>query len=287
LCWRITFAERRAAPQGLVYYVDGSHPDASDSNDGTDPNEPKATIQSAITASNATIDWAATPPYEGENWIVVAPGVYAENLTPAFYCKIVGLGQANGGDVCVNIDPAAGSPLAGTGLGLHLFNLRFTANTAVPVLDFGVFNSCIIENCMIVDGNPGLATVGIDITGAGGSKILFCNITYTTSPVPIGIRSTGDFFDCHVIGNLIKAATTGVDLSVGGLFGGSLIAHNYIWAGSGTLGTGINDSVTGGTLCVDNWITATDAINHAAAAYTIANHVIDAGVGAVELTGTD
>ena len=52
----------RTAPQGIVYYVDGSHPDALDANDGTDPMEPKATIQSAITASNATITWANTPP---------------------------------------------------------------------------------------------------------------------------------------------------------------------------------------------------------------------------------
>jgi len=278
----------RTAPQGLVYYVDASHADASDNNDGTDPNEPKATIQSAITASNATIDWAVTPPYYGQNWIVVSPGVYAENLTPAYYCKIIGLGQANGGDCCVNVEPTTGSPLAGTGLALHLFNIRFTCNTAVPVLDFGVFNSCIIENCMIVDGNPGLATVLIDITGGGGSKILDCNLTYTSSAPPIGIRSTGNFFDCQIVGCKIAAATTGIDLSAGGLFGNALIAHNYIYNGTtGTLATGIDDSTTGHTLVVDNWITAVDAISHANASMTIANHVINGGVGAVELTGTD
>jgi len=278
----------RQAPQGLVYYVDGSHPDASDNNDGTDPNQPKETIQSAITASNATITWANTPPYEGQNWIIVAPGVYAENLTPTYYCKIIGQGQANGGDVCVNVEPTTGSPLAGTGLGLHLYNIRFTANTAVPVLDFGVCNSCIIENCMIVDGNPGLATVLIDMTAAGGTKIIGCNLTYTASAPPIGIRSTGNFFDCAVIGCKIAAATTGIDLSTGGLFGNSILAHNYIYDGTGALlTTGIDDSTTGDTLCVDNWVTAVDAISHANASLTIANHVINAGVGAVELTGTD
>lgn len=278
----------RQAPQGNVYYVDPSHGDASDNNDGTDPREPKATIQSAITASNATIDWAVTPPYYGQNWIVVAPGVYAENLTPAYYCKILGLGQAIGGDVCVNIEPTTGSPLAGTGLGLHLVNIRFTCNTAAPVLDFGVMNSCIVEGCMICDGNPGLATVGIDITGAGGSHILRCNFAFNTNPLTRGIRSTGNFFDCSIVGCNIKAVTTGVDLSAGGLFGGSLIAHNYISGGGAVLlGTGIDDSVTGDTLCVDNWISATDAINHADANMTIANHVLNAGVGAVETAGTD
>jgi len=278
----------RTAPQGLVYYVDGSHPDADDNNDGTDPLEPKATIQSAITDSNATIDWAATPPYYGQNWIIVSPGDYAENLTPAFYCKIVGLGQAVGGDVCVRVVPAAGSPLAGTGLGLHLYNIRFDALTAVPVLDFGVMNSCIVEECMIVDGNPGLATVGIDTTDAGGSSILSCNFAYATNPMTIGIRSTGDFFDCQIRDCHIKAVTTGIDLSGAGLCGGSIAKDNVIsGGGSVLLGTGIDDSVVGDLMCVNNYITATDAINHADAAMTIANHVINAGVGAVELTGTD
>lgn len=277
----------RMHPQALVYYVDASHSDASDDNDGTDPNKPKATIQDAIDDSNALIDWAVTPPYYGQNWIVISPGTYAENLTPPYYAKMIGLGQAVGGDVDVIVEPAAGSPLAGTGLGLHLFNIRFIANTAVPVLDFGVMNSCIIENCMITDGNPGLATVGIDTTDAGGSHIVGCNFVYNTNPITRAIRSTGDFFDCSVVGCNIKAVTTGIDLSGAALCGGSLAAHNYIsGGGSVLLGTGIDDSVVGDLLCVNNWITATDAISHADAAMTIDNHIMDAGVGAIETVGT-
>jgi len=277
----------RMEPQGLVYYVDGSSATADDTNDGTDPDRPKETIQAAITASNATIAWAVTPPYYGMNTIIVAPGVYAENLTPAYYCRIIGLGLATGGDVCVNVEPASGSPLAGTGLGLHLFNIRFTCNTAHPVLDFGTMNSTIVEQCMIVDGNPGLATVGIDTTGAGGSQILNCSITNTNNPITIGIRSTGNFFDCKIEGCKIVAVTTGIDLSGAALVGNTLICHNYISrGGQGALATGIHDAV-GDTLVVDNWITATDAINHADATMVIANHVQDAGVGAVEVAGTD
>lgn len=277
----------RTAVQGLVYYVDGSHPDADDNNDGTDPRQPLATIQAAITANNATITWANTPPYEGMNWIIIAPGVYAENLTPPYYCRMIGRGMANGGDICVNVLPAAGSAMAGTGLALHLYNIRFGANTAVPVLDFGVFNSCIVEQCMITDDNPGLATVGIDMTGAGGSKIIDCNFAYSTNPLTRGIRSTGDFFDCQILRCHIKAITTGIDLSGAGLCGGSVAAENMIWGGGSVLlGTGIDDSVVGDLLCVHNWITATDAISHADAAMTIDNHVQNAGVGAIETAGT-
>jgi len=277
----------RTAPQGLVYYVDGSHPGASDNAPGIDPTAPFATIQAAIDASNALIDWAATPPYVGMNWIIVSPGVYAENLTPPYYARIIGRGLANGGDVCVNVEPVAGSPLAGTGLGLHLYNIRFTANTAVPVLDFGVMNSCVVESCMIVDGNPGLATVGIATTDAGGSKILDCNFAYNTNPMTRGIRSTGDFFDCEISRCRIKAVTTGIDMSGGALLGNAIAAHNYIWGGGSVLlGTGIDDSVVGDLLCVNNWITATDAISHADAAMTIDNHVMNAGAGAIETVGT-
>jgi hypothetical protein len=274
-----------AGDTGLNYYVDGNHPNADDNNDGTDPEAPFETIQAAITASNALIDWAVTPSEFNTIWI--APGEYAENLTPPYYCAMIGTGLANGGDVNVDVIPAAGSPLAGTGLGLYLYNIRFTANTAVPVLDFGVMNSCVIENCMVIDGNPGLATVGIDTTDAGGSQIINCNIGYTASPMPIGIRSTGDFFDCHIYGCLIKAATTGIDLSGAALCGGSTAGRNVIWTGiGGTLTTGIDDSAVGDLLCFGNWITAVDAINHADATMTIDNHVQDAGVGAIETVGT-
>jgi len=278
----------RTAPQGVVYYVDGSHPDADDNADGTDPDSPLATIQEAIDKNNATIDWAVTPPYVGFNHIVIAPGEYAENLTPAYYCRIIGLGLAIGGDVCVNVHPAAGSPLAGTGLGLHLYNIKFLCDTAVPVLDFGVMNSCIVEQCMITDGNPGLATVGIDTTDAGGSKILECNFAYATNPLTRGIRSTGAFFDCEIRGNYIKAVTTGIDLSGAGLCGGTTIADNKIsGGGSVLLGTGIDDSVVGDSYCTNNWVSATDAISHADLAnMALDNHVLNAGVGAVEAAGT-
>ena len=279
----------RTASQGLVYYVDPSHGDASDNNDGTDPNQPKSTIQSAIDASNATIDWTATPPYTGMNWIIIAPGSYAENLTPPYYCRMIGRGMATGNttDICVDIHPAAGSPLAGTGLGLHCYNIRFTCDTAVPVIDFGVMNSCIFERCAITDGNPGLATVGIDTTDANSSWIIQSLFKGNTNPLTIGIRSTGDFYSCRVIGNEICAVTTGIDLSGAALCGNAVAYGNLIWGGGGVLlATGILDNVVGDLLCVNNFITATDAINHLDPAMTIANHVIDAGVGAVELAGT-
>jgi len=279
----------RSASQSLVYYVDAAHPDASDTNDGTDPEAPLATIQRAITLNNATINWASTPPYKGMNWIVIMPGAYAENLTPPYYCRVVGRGLATGNttDICVDVHPTAGSALAGTGLACHWYNIRFTTDTAVPVIDFDTMNSCIFENCAITDGNPGLATVGIDTTGANSSWIVGCVFKGNSNPLTIGIRSTGNFYSCRVIDCEICAVTTGIDLSGAALCGNSIAHRNRIWGGGAVLlGTGIDDSVVGDLLCTGNWITATDAINHADATMTIDNHVQNAGVGAIETAGT-
>ena len=275
----------RVQPQGTVWYVDASHPNANDANDGTNPDGPLATIQRAITLNNATIDWAATPPYAGMNTIIIAPGSYAENLTPPYYCRVIGLGLATGNstDICVDIHPAAGSALAGTGLGCLWRNIRFTTDTAAPVIDFDVMNSCVFENCMITDGNPGLATVGIDTTDANSSWIVGCRFTGNSNPLTIGIRSTGDFYACMVLHCQIAAVTTGIDLHGAALCGNAVIAHNYIAKPV----TGILDDVVGQALIIDNWITATDAISAADATMVIANHVQDAGVGAVEAAGTD
>jgi len=276
----------RTEPQGLVYYVDGSHPDALDTHAGTDPEHPLATIQAAITLNNATINWAATPPYVGMNTIIIAPGTYDENLTPPYYCRVFGLGLATGNttDICVDVHPTAGSALAGTGLGCHWYNIRFEVDTAVPVVDLGTMNSCIFESCMFTDGNPGLATVGLDCTGANSSIIKNCRFTGNTNPLTIGIRSTGDFYSCEVIGCQIVAVTTGIHLSDGaGLCGNALIAHNYIhYPENGII------CANGGAFVVDNWIGASvDAISHTDANLTISNHVAVGGAGAIELAGTD
>jgi len=275
----------RVQPQGLVYYVDGSHPEANDNNDGTNPNYPLETIQEAIDKNNATIDWTATPPYEGMNVIVIAPGAYAENLTPPYYCKVIGLGLATGNttDVCVNVHPASGSSLAGTGLASYWENIRFECDTAVPVIDFGVMNSCVFNACAITDGNPGLATVGLDCTDANSSIIQGCIFSGNSNPLTIGLRSTGDFYSCRVLGNIVVAVTTGIHLSdAAGLCGNALIAHNYIHKPV----TGII-CANGGALVAGNWISASnDAISHTDADLTIDNHVTVGGVGAVELTGT-
>lgn len=271
---------------GLNYYVDANHDNASDDNLGTDPNAPFSTIQAAITVSNATIDWAATPKIYNTIW--VAPGVYAENLTPAYYCRIVGTGQL-GTDTAAEVHPAAGSALTGTGLGLILENLRFEAETAVPVIDFGICNNSAVLGCELVRGIAGLATMAIQTDNATHLQLIANRVISGVANFPTGFQFLGGadiYLHASLIyGNWVFAATTGIDIPANCTASGTIIQNNVI---VGRPTTGISD-LNGNTYCVNNWVTAgTDAINHAnLATNCIANHVIDAAVGAVEATGTD
>ncbi|GAI73908.1 unnamed protein product, partial [marine sediment metagenome] len=68
-----------------------------------------------------------------------------------------------------------------------------------------------------------------------------------------------------------------------------VIKHNTIavLVADALAGIGIDDN-NGQSLCIDNWIAALDAIDHPNSAIRcIANHIIDAGGGLVELLGTD
>jgi len=279
----------RLGSESIVYYVDHANSLATDANDGTDPRYPKATIASAITASNATIDWTSYGGTKSYNWIFVGPGAYAEALTSLpHYCHVVGTGIL-GTDGATEIHPAAGSAIAGTQINARWSNIWFETETAVPVCDFDICNNVVLEHCAIVKGIAGLATIGVQTNNASHMQIYSCFFTSGVANIAIGIQFLGGAnkfaHACRVVGNYIMAATTGIDIPANCTASGAVIAQNII-AGRPT--TGISD-LNGGTYCVDNWITAgTDAISHAnLATNCIANHVLDAAVGAVEATGTD
>jgi len=278
----------RMGSTSLVYYVDKTHPNALDNNDGTDPRKPKLTIASAIAASNATIDWATfggTKPY---NWIYVGAGIYAEALTSLpHYCHVIGTGVL-GTDGATEIHPAAGSALAGTQINARWSNIWFESETAVPVIDFDIANNVLLEGCAIVRGIAALATMGIQTNNTSHLQVANCLFCSGVADLPIGLQFLGGankFAHCvRIVGNTIYAATTGIDIPANCTASGALIAQNVIARPT----TGIQD-LNGNSTCVDNWITAgVDAINHAnSATRCIANHVLDNAVGAVEAAGTD
>lgn len=154
---------------GNIYYVSK----AGNSTDGKSWETAFSTIAAAITASNATIDWSGN---EEDNYILIAPGTYAETLTTIpFYCHMIGLGVgtlANSG-MSVRIEPASGVAMSGTALGLHLYNIAFVASGAVDILDFGICNDVLIERCMFAPGDGDVVN-GISTENSDGLNIRDC-----------------------------------------------------------------------------------------------------------------
>jgi len=281
-----TFGFSVTGPLGIDYYVDGSgnNDDADDDNPGTEPELPFLTLQAAIAASNATIDWAHTP--KNYNRIWVTPAVYAEALTPAYYCEIIGMGT-HGTDTMAEVHPAAGSALSGTALGLILNNMRFESETAVPVIDFGIANNSMLIDCEIVRGIAGLATMALQTDTATHLRLIRNRILSGVANFPIGFQFLGGadkyLHASLIFGNWIWAATTGIDIAASCTASGTVIENNKIARPV----TGILDA-NGNTFCVGNKITAsTDAISHVnLSSMCIDNHVINNVTGAIDYTGT-
>jgi len=187
-----------------VWYVDKWN--GSDTYNGLSWKHAFATIQAAITANNALIDWSNYP--QKINTILVAPGVYAEALTSAYDCRIIGTGIP-GTDQCTEIHPTEGSAITGTALGLHLKNLRFEADEVVPVLDFDTVGSTIIEDCEIFNGADYQATHGISTETASHMTIRRCTFGSGSTALTHGIYAAGGadkyFHHCTVEDNQIHA----------------------------------------------------------------------------------
>ena len=106
----------RMEPTTVVRYVSSTHALASDLNDGTNPNFPKATLQGAITASAAG-DWIILA--QGHVSTVVAAGTITVNVANL---TIIGLGQGARRPT-FNFITAAGASILVTSPGLYLENV--------------------------------------------------------------------------------------------------------------------------------------------------------------------
>lgn len=272
-------------PLGTVYYVSAN--DGSDSlYDGLSPDEPKATIQAAITLSNATIDWSATP--KKYNFIIVEPGVYAENLTPPYYCAIIGAG-VRGTDTAAEIHPTTGSAITGTFLGTVLYNLRLEGDVAsTPILNLGVCNNSLIQSCEFSAGANVAGIAAIDTDNCTHLVVRDCDFTsgQLTNLGYAGYHRGGANKFAHNVrwlNNRIWAATAGIWIQNTCTATQALAMGNMIVMDAS--GKGIDDN-NGGMRCVGNFImtgASGDAIEHAGgAAFTTFNQVNVNGTAAQE-----
>lgn len=251
--------------QGIEYFVDNVN--GLSTNDGLSWDSALNTIQAAITKSNATINWSYTP--KDYNIITVKPGVYAENLTPAYYCHIVGQG-VRGTDTAVEIHPATGSAMTGTLLGSGFRNLRFEGNSAsTPIFDIGICNNSYIVECEFALGANVAGVTAIDTDNCTHLVVMDCDFTsgqLQNMAYCAYHRGGADKFAHAVryINNRMWAATCGIYIADTCVASGALIQRNFIHIDS--TGTGVQDAGYGYSNIVDNDIVvdgAGDAINHA------------------------
>lgn len=122
----------RTAPNSIVVYVDSTHPLASDDNDGTDPNAPKMTIESAIAECTANHN----------DWIVVGSN-HAESIATA-------------GAITFDI---AGVHIVGQGSGQNRTRINFTNAVASIVVSAA---NVTIENFLFLVGADSI-TIMVDV----------------------------------------------------------------------------------------------------------------------------
>lgn len=269
---------------GTQYYV--SKNDGSDSNAGTSRDAPLLTIQAAITKANALIDWGATPMKRQVIW--VEPQVYAENLTPAYYCDIVGMG-IRGTDQMAEIHPSTGSVMTGTLLGLACYNLQFEVDEAsAEIFDIGICNNSKFQSCTFALGANVAGVVAIDTDNCTHLIVDDCDFEsgqLQDMAYAFYHRGGADKYAHNVryTNNRIFAQTCGIYIDAQCTDTEALFQKNFIHV-PGT-GKGIDDN-NGGSFCVENDIVidgAGDAIEHAGGAgHTLRNHTLVNGVYALE-----
>ncbi len=264
--------------KGVNFFVDGDN--GSDDYDGKSWDKAFATIQKAITTSNALADWT----WKKLNTIWVMPGDYPENLDgDILMTHIIGLG-IRGTDTMVKIHPATGSVLAKVAaascnlVGAHLANLRFEVDEVVPILDIEVANSSLIEHCQFYTIEA-VAPTGIDTENSNHLEIRHCDFGIGGGPgLAYGMYFRGGankfLHNARIHDNKIFA-DVGIWIEGTCTASEAVIQHNKIVAGT----IGVDDN-SGGSYVIDNFISSLpgDAIDHAGGiSHTIGNRIIDTG----------
>jgi hypothetical protein len=277
----------RSQSNGVVFYVDASHPNATATADGTDPNNPLSTITAAF-ARLAAFHALAEVQAEG-SVIVIAPGTYAESIsvTRALYpndCTIIGAGSTKFSTTWV---PASGNALTLDVSGWVVDNIHFqpAANGAGVKLTwvFGAgAENTVIQNCFF-DGRWGTGLMGVEFNGAPANCTIqgcrFAEFDANSPAITITATPTASPYQTHIFGNTFQECAEYITIEVGG-YNASIIAGNqfclatgslaatttYIRLGTGSLGYnqvvnnyfGGDYSIVGGYVAethnLDNWV---------------------------------
>ena len=287
--------------EGLPQYILGteffvSKNDGGSTNSGTSPNAPVDTVQAAIDKANALVDWSKTPMKRQVIW--VEPGVYPENLTPAYYADIVGLG-IRGTDQMAEVHPTTGSVMTGTLLGAAFRNMWFEVDEQdAEIFDIGICNNSEFSGCTFALGANVTGVVAIDTENCTHLVIDDCDFEsgqLQDMAYAIYHRGGADKFahNCRYRRNRIFAKTMGIYIDqlctasktiIGGPGEDGNIIH-VAGTGTGIDGYGGGADSGGQAIAVNNHIIivgAGDAIHGLAAGKKLMNRTLVNGAYALE-----
>lgn len=249
--------------QGVQFYVDGAG--GLDTNDGKSWAKAFKTIAVARAAANAIV--AARGGGIGEySTIWIRPGVYKEHdMGLPFHCHMIGLGI--GGYEMVRIKPDAGTvedPVScifkGNSQGTHLANLWMEiADNDKAIIDAGVLNSFLMEDCVLRPGDGKTGVIGIRTETSDWLEIRRCVFQFgALTPLAYAMHFLGGagrkLHAARIHDNDIIAEA---GIRVEATAGQAVIKHNVVVA---SVGIGIYDGV-GEALIVGNDVYApTDPI---------------------------
>lgn len=268
---------------GPWYYVDAE--DGSDTNGGGSWEEAFATLAAARTAAHANIDWS-----DGEMMmhVWVRNGVYDENLGGIYYTTYHGVG-IRGTDSAAELHASTGSCIAGTLLSAGFENMRFEVDeVSTPIIDGGIVNNSFFLDCEFALGANVAGVAAIDTDNCTHLVVDGCDFTsgqLQNMAYNFYFRGGADKYAHNVrIRNCrMFAATANIYVDSQCTATQMLVGPANFMAGAAK---GVDDN-NGGSFVFGNFITATDAIEHAnSATQCIGNSVINNGTGAKETTNT-
>jgi hypothetical protein len=226
---------------GVVFYVDGTHPNATTTADGTDPENPLSTIAAALTRLLA---FAALNSVQAENSvIVVAPGTYTESVsidtTYPDYCTILGGGN---GQYPVIWTAASGDCLTLDAYGWLIDGIHFrpaddgAGVKLTRVSGFGA-EGTVIQNCFF-DGLWGQGLYGVELEGSPANVTIqacrFAEFGAARPCITTTSSGTANPYQTHILGNTFQECGEYIT-SVAAGWNASVIADNIFAEATGDL----------------------------------------------------
>lgn len=229
---------------GNQYYV--SVNDGKDTNVGTNPDKPVATLTRARVLSNATIDWSKYP--KKYNVIWVEPGVYDEYFEGGFYCAFV-VGLDGRHNPVIHPSSVGGVFRSNATLIDEAFiNLHFMSDIQdVPIMDLGIVNYVEFQRCKFSIGAAVTGVKAIDTENSSDLRVEDSDfISGENERLDYAIYNRGGYdkfaFNARYMRNRIFVKTGGIYVASNCVASNAIAEENDIEV----LGTGIGIDGFGG-----------------------------------------